>query len=304
MSQVLDDFKRAALIPDWPTAMRSCNGLSMYEMLRGLDSLPRNVLDDMRAQLVFYAGMYGVDRINYAMDVVKDRRLPQVAPGDLDSTGQVQDAKNFLASAGSAHAGSQKRLKVALFWTRNAQVESISPGLVQKAQGVLHGNGNQLTLHVLRVRTILATDKDLSESDPESCASSEFTEVQALAEHSQVYTPDRLPVIFYTSLRTLDSHGSAHDPISHGCGYQSSPNKGFAMINTRAVAADLVTLLHELGPWRRPAPRFFRRLQFHELRPEPHQDQSDPVDQADHGILLCLTEEFPFSRRLRLMPAC
>jgi len=26
---------------------------------------------------------------------------------------------------------------------------------------------------------------------------------------------------------------------------------------------------------------------------EPHQDQSDPVDQVDHGILLWLTEELP-----------
>jgi|GEM_PF-1639050 len=251
MSQALDDFKTAALAKNWPTAVSKCNGLSMYEMLRGLDSLPRNLLDDMRAQLGIFASGFGggVDRINYAIDVVKNRRLPATAPGDLNATGQVQDARNFLAAARGVHEGSKKKLQVALFWTMNARSEAVSSPLIQRAQDLFRGNGDQFTLDVLRVHTELPTNQDLSEADPESCGSSEFTQVQALADRSGVYGADRVPIIFYTSLLTLSRGGLGppNDPISHGCGYQASSTKGYAMINVRSVAADRGTLAHELG---------------------------------------------------------
>jgi hypothetical protein len=43
MSQVLEDFKRTALAKNWSNAIRLCNGLSMQEMLRGLDGLPEAI---------------------------------------------------------------------------------------------------------------------------------------------------------------------------------------------------------------------------------------------------------------------
>lgn len=247
MSQTLDNFKTAALAKNWSTAVPTCNGLNMYEMLRGLDSLPRNLLEDLRAQLVIFVPGLSAERINYAIDVVKNRRLPATAPGDLNATGQVQDARNFLNSVRAVHEGSKKKLQVALFWTMNARGEGVSSSLIQKAQDLFHGNGDQFTLDVLRVHTDLPTNQDLSEADPESCGSQEFTQVQALADRSGVYGADRVPIIFYTSLVTLDAHGSPHDPISHGCGYQASATKGYAMINVRSVAADRGTLAHELG---------------------------------------------------------
>jgi hypothetical protein len=247
MSQVLEDFKRFALAKDWANAVRYCNGLNMYEMLRGLDDLPRSLLDDMRAQLALFTGMYFIERINYAIDVVQLRKLPAIAPGDLSQTGQVQEAVSFLATAPKLRPSSVKHLKVTLFWTVFAQNESVSSGLIQKAQELLHNNGNQYTLDVLRNRTILPVSQDLNETDPESCQAEEYVQVQTLAEKSAQFSPDRLPIIFYTSERLLDHFGNVRDPISHGCGYQSSRSRGFAMINVRRVHADQLTLMHELG---------------------------------------------------------
>jgi hypothetical protein len=249
MSQLLEDFMVCADLHDWPIAIRYCNGLNMTEMLQGLNYLQREQLDDMQAQLGIYANQYGwgAERIAWAMEVVRNRRLPAAAPGDLEATGQVQDARNFLARASARRPPSQKRLKITLFWTRNAQSESFSSALIQKAQELLRLNGDRFTLDVLPVRTILPTDKTLNETDPESCGSSDFVEVQQLATSSPAHTVERLPVIFYMSETVLGPYGTVRDPISHGCGYQPSPGKGFAMINGRGVGADRVTLLHEVG---------------------------------------------------------
>jgi hypothetical protein len=98
MSKTLEIFKSAALATNWPTAIMYSNGLNMYEMLRGLDSLPRNFLNNLQAQLGNFVNRYNTERINYAIEVVKNYKLPARAPGDLEATGQVQDAKVFLAS--------------------------------------------------------------------------------------------------------------------------------------------------------------------------------------------------------------
>jgi hypothetical protein len=117
MSQALEDFEVVADMRDWATAIRYCNGLNMKEMLLGLNYLSRDKLDDMQAQLGIYANRYGwgAERIAWAMQVVKNRALPPSAPGDLQSTGQVQDARNFLASARLRQVVNPKRLKIVLF---------------------------------------------------------------------------------------------------------------------------------------------------------------------------------------------
>lgn len=98
MSETLENFKSAALAANWPTAIMYCNGLNMYEMLRGLNSLPPVSMTNLQAQLGIFTGKYNIERINYAIEVVKNRKLPDRAPGDLQATGQVQDARIFLAS--------------------------------------------------------------------------------------------------------------------------------------------------------------------------------------------------------------
>jgi len=69
----------------------------MFEMLRALADLPsgtRQKLWDARGE---YPPQFFLARIEYAMEVVITGRLPASAPGDLEATGQVQDARNFLA---------------------------------------------------------------------------------------------------------------------------------------------------------------------------------------------------------------
>jgi hypothetical protein len=96
LSQVLDNFLLAARGRNWRTAFLNCNGLNMYEMLRGISSLDVALQNEMRAQIPSFVGQVNTPRIEYAMNVVRDRRLPVTAPGDLAMTGQVQDAQDYL----------------------------------------------------------------------------------------------------------------------------------------------------------------------------------------------------------------
>ena len=98
MSPTCESFIRAVLASNWNSAFLNLNGLNMYEMLRAiaaLDVLDRN---DLWTQHAGFAGTVNMPRIEYAWSVVKNRSLPPTAPGDLSQTGQVNDARNFLAS--------------------------------------------------------------------------------------------------------------------------------------------------------------------------------------------------------------
>lgn len=221
----------------------------MFAMLDGMEEIGPALLADMRAQMAVYdvPGGPNMPRIRFAMDVVQTGRIPTPPPGLPDD--QVADARTFLAhrKGGTPGGAAPKRLKISLFWTRAAQREAISSALIQKARDLLKSNKNLFTLDVLPNRTILPIDKTQNDTDPESCGSGDFVEVQRLAEQSAVHAPDRIPVIFYTSEFVLGPYGDVRDANSHGCGYQPSPGRGFAMINSRKVAADQVTLLHEMG---------------------------------------------------------
>jgi hypothetical protein len=207
------------------------------------------LLADMRSQMPVFdvAGGPNMARIRFAMDVVQTGKVPAPPPGlPID---QVTEARTFLAhrKSGAASGTQPKRLKISIFWTRSAQYESVSSSLIQKARDLLKANKNMFTLDVLPNRTILAYDKLMNDTDENSCTTSDFDEVQKLAEKSAVAAPDRLPVIFYESEHVLNNFNEIRDPNSNGCGYQSSPGRGFAMINSRTMALDKATLLHELG---------------------------------------------------------
>jgi N-acetylmuramidase len=85
--------------PDWDAAFERLNGLNMDEMLRGLAALDQLDRTSLWAQQAASAGSVNMPRIEYAYNVVKDRRLPATAPGDLDTTGQVAVARAFLAKS-------------------------------------------------------------------------------------------------------------------------------------------------------------------------------------------------------------
>ncbi len=96
MSPVCENFIKAVLQKDWGTAFLNLNGLNMDEMLRGMAALDPDDLKDLLSMKAASANQVNMPRIEYAAEVVQTRKLPKTAPGDLQQTGQVQDARNFL----------------------------------------------------------------------------------------------------------------------------------------------------------------------------------------------------------------
>ncbi|QLE55452.1 hypothetical protein [Nostoc sp. TCL26-01] len=97
-SSVRRAFENAVKISDWRSAYLNLNGLNMYEMLRALDDLPSGRLDLLWANRLSFMSMVNMPRIDYARTVVVTRRLPKPI-GDLQKTGQVRDAANFIAQS-------------------------------------------------------------------------------------------------------------------------------------------------------------------------------------------------------------
>jgi hypothetical protein len=96
MSPTCETFIRAVVAGNWRDAFLNLNGLNMFEMLRGMAALDSLDLADLWAQQGSFTGMVNMPRIQYAYDVVLNRRLPQTVPGDLQQTGQVGDAQTFI----------------------------------------------------------------------------------------------------------------------------------------------------------------------------------------------------------------
>ncbi|HEU0177511.1 MAG TPA: N-acetylmuramidase family protein [Blastocatellia bacterium] len=95
MSPTCETFIRAVLAQNWREAFLNLNGLNMPEMLRGLAALDRLDLNDLWAQNGNFTGLVNMPRIEYAYNVVVNGQLPAAAPGDLQVTGQVAEARAF-----------------------------------------------------------------------------------------------------------------------------------------------------------------------------------------------------------------
>lgn len=89
-------FENAVRVGDWRGAFLNLNGLNMFEMLRTLNSLGSTKLNELWAYATSYVRMVNMPRLNYAKTVVMTGKLPK-SFGDLQATGQVRDATNFLA---------------------------------------------------------------------------------------------------------------------------------------------------------------------------------------------------------------
>jgi hypothetical protein len=85
--------------PNWDTALDNLNALAMFEMLPALAGLQPDQRDEVARQadriLAIQRGWRdSADRIEFAVDVVKDRKItsyPSSIPDD-----QVEDARKFL----------------------------------------------------------------------------------------------------------------------------------------------------------------------------------------------------------------
>jgi hypothetical protein len=80
----------------WMTAYRRFNGLAMFEMLPALAGLPKDVRDQFWAQRNRFATPGEIPRMEYAVNVVVNGEVPEVAPGDLVATNQEKWAMEFL----------------------------------------------------------------------------------------------------------------------------------------------------------------------------------------------------------------
>ncbi len=96
MSPLCENFIAYVVQNDWAAAFVNFNGLNMDEMLRGMAALDPDDLDELLRWKAFSASQVNMPRIEYAAEVVGTRRIPKTTPGDLQLTGQVQDARNFL----------------------------------------------------------------------------------------------------------------------------------------------------------------------------------------------------------------
>jgi hypothetical protein len=87
--------------PNWDVAIDNLNALAMFEMLPALapltPALRTQVVSNARRILDTQRGWTGAaDRIDFAVDVVNDRRLTSWSSGVPDN--QVDDARDFLAN--------------------------------------------------------------------------------------------------------------------------------------------------------------------------------------------------------------
>jgi hypothetical protein len=242
MSAALDSFLEEVRkpAPNWDTVFYHLNGLSMFEMLRGLNSLGSSTQEMVSNQTGVFIGRYGIDRIRYALEVVRFRRIPAVAPGDLAQTGQVQDARNFLAQVKGGAAAKKTVLRVSLFQTRAVPSDSLASQLVQKATSLLQQNGGHFVLDFVRFTTPLPFDGEVMVDD-------EFEKVRDLANAAGA-PPDRLTVIFMVATPNACRPESIQcQKPAHGATPKDRFGKSYTLINSGWRAADQVTLLHEMG---------------------------------------------------------
>ena len=96
-SAVRATFEAAVRAGDWRNAFLNLNGLNMFEMLRALDALGATSLAALWSQRGRFTSLVNAPRMEYAKSVTDTRVLPPAAPGDLQVTGQVGDAAEFIA---------------------------------------------------------------------------------------------------------------------------------------------------------------------------------------------------------------
>lgn len=105
---------------DWKTAFLRLNGLNMYDLIRAMNTLDQQGMLDELWKHKLDAAMApgapgnappvsivadiggpaggGMQRLEYAKSVVQKRQLPVPAPGDLEQTGQVDVAVDYLTA--------------------------------------------------------------------------------------------------------------------------------------------------------------------------------------------------------------
>jgi hypothetical protein len=237
MSTQRDNFNAQANEGNWERAFFYLNGLNMFEMLRALAALHPSTRQKLWDARPAYEGQFYMPRMEYAMTVVNTVRLPPKAPGDLEATGQVQDARNFLADPPGwdalhkyKHPG-KLAARVTIYLANNAKVD---PTLryVRVATDLLAGHGLQLDAQRVSTRLVYSEQIYLL---------SQAKDLRKLAEATQPVPSNRLAVVVCPM---RDSMGDSDNGVTIRDGAGSPP---YVLINSVMQSNDGVTLLHEVG---------------------------------------------------------
>jgi hypothetical protein len=101
VSILRQNFSRAVHAHTWDEALLYANRLNMPEMLRALEDLPPELVDELLSELpqdsTSLPEAVNTARIAFAAAVVKHHAIPEQIPESLAASGQVRDARNFLA---------------------------------------------------------------------------------------------------------------------------------------------------------------------------------------------------------------
>jgi hypothetical protein len=148
MSPVCENFIKAVLQKDWRSAFLNLNGLNMFEMLRGLAAIDPDDLSDLMRMKAASANQVNMPRIEYAAEVVQTRRLPKDAPGDLQQTGQVQDARNFIA----------KPTPLVFENDLTGQLPAPNPGALRLGPADFQRSATELGVEVAAIRAVASVE--------------------------------------------------------------------------------------------------------------------------------------------------
>jgi Domain of unknown function (DUF4329) len=97
MSAVREQFHVNVLTKNYAKAATYLNGMSMAEILPALASIGADHRAPFAAGLIGLIDQINVPRLAFAINVVNDLSVPASAPGDLAATGQVEEARRFVA---------------------------------------------------------------------------------------------------------------------------------------------------------------------------------------------------------------
>jgi hypothetical protein len=102
LSILQQNFTRAAYTHTWDEALLYANRLKMYEMLQAFDTLPPELVDEFLRTLPEDSARLpeavNTARIAFAATVVRHHSIPELIPPGLAGTGQLREARQFLAA--------------------------------------------------------------------------------------------------------------------------------------------------------------------------------------------------------------
>jgi hypothetical protein len=209
------------------TAFGMLNSLSMEEMLQALTAVGRPVLQSLFARRFAFARGLGMPRMEYAMSVALNRKLPLIAPGDLLKTSQVQTAARFLGTGAPTRASFD--LRVLGVDTLAVTQPSKRAKQIQEMKDVFASQGGAFELDVASHPSKLSIGEIKSQENRDK--------LKALVDPLATGAPDRLVVVF----------GDFLVPGRNGETTKSTSNKVFCIVDTSSLGADSSTMIHESG---------------------------------------------------------